>query len=455
LSNKNASTKRAKVRCAIYTRKSSEEGLEQEFNSLDAQRDSAEAYIKSQAAEGWVCVPESFDDGGFSGGNMDRPAVKRLMSQIEAGRIDCVVVYKVDRLSRSLLDFARMMEIFDRHGIAFVSVTQQFNTASSMGRLILNVLLSFAQFEREMISERTRDKIAAARRKGKWAGGMPILGYDVINRKLVINDAEAIQVRTIFELYQTKGSLLPVVQELERRGWGTKSWTTQKGNSRGGKTFSKPSLYKLLRNATYTGKVRYKQEAHNGEHMAIVGLELFEGVQTILNGAGSAHAYYKDHENPPLLRGLLRCKHCNCAMVHSFTARGARRYRYYLCNNAQGRGYAVCPSPTAPAPELERFILEEVLGLARDPELINILAARDESDAETDNTPIDPVEMRLAFDRFGTSWESWSPREQAARLASLVRTVQYDGRAGKVDVALKAAGVRKLIAESLVEELPK
>src|SRR6266849_4114862 len=210
---------RTTIRCAIYTRKSTEEGLEKEFNSLDAQRESGEAFIASQLHEGWVCLPDHYDDGGFTGGNMDRPALKRLMGDIEAGKVDTVVVYKVDRLSRSLLDFARMMETFDKHQVAFVSVTQQFNTATSMGRLILNVLLSFAQFEREMISERTRDKMAATRRKGKWAGGPLILGYDLDpgGGHLVVNEAEADRVRAIFELYLELGALLPVVQELGRR----------------------------------------------------------------------------------------------------------------------------------------------------------------------------------------------------------------------------------------------
>src|SRR5215831_8561687 len=205
----------APVRCAIYTRKSTEEGLEQEFNSLDAQRESAEAYIKSQAHEGWLCVPTRYDDGGFTGGNMDRPALKRLLADIEAGVVDCVVVYKVDRLSRSLPDFARLMETFDKSRVSFVSVTQQFNTATSMGRLVLNVLLSFAQFEREIISERTRDKIAATRRKGKWSGGRPVLGYDVDPQgyRLILNEDEAVQVRAIFQLYLQHEALLPVVQE--------------------------------------------------------------------------------------------------------------------------------------------------------------------------------------------------------------------------------------------------
>ena len=208
------------VRCAVYTRKSSEEGLDQDFNSLDAQRESAEAYIASQRSEGWVCLPDRYDDGGFTGGNMERPALQRLLADIQAGQIDCVVTYKVDRLSRSLLDFAKMMETFEQHGVSFVSITQQFNSATSMGRLILNVLLSFAQFEREIIAERTRDKVAATRRKGKWAGGTPLLGYDLDPRggRLLVNDDEAQRVRAIFALYLEHQALLPVVQELERRG---------------------------------------------------------------------------------------------------------------------------------------------------------------------------------------------------------------------------------------------
>src|SRR6266478_5481070 len=219
------------VRCAIYTRKSTEEGLEQEFNSLDAQRESAEAYIKSQTHEGWECLAGHYDDGGFTGGNIERPALKELLAEIEAGRVDCVVVYKVDRLSRSLLDFARIMEVFDKRGVTFVSVTQQLNTNSPMGRLTLNVLLSFAQFEREIISERTRDKISAARRKGKWTGGHTLLGYDIETRgfKLVVNDDEAFRVRAIYDLYLEHHAMIPVIKELDRRGWLNKRWTTRKG----------------------------------------------------------------------------------------------------------------------------------------------------------------------------------------------------------------------------------
>lgn len=291
------------IRCAIYTRKSTEEGLEQEYNSLDAQRDAGEAYIKSQQHEGWVCLPNRYDDGGYTGANMDRPAMRRLIADIEAGRVDCVVVYKVDRLSRSLLDFSRIMESFERHKVSFVSVTQAFNTASSMGRLVLNVLLSFAQFEREMISERTRDKIAAARRKGKWSGGMPILGYTVVDTKLVVDADEARRVREIFDMYVEHQSMLAVVKELNTRGCRTKRWTTRKGTARGGRPFDKNSLYQMLTNVVYVGKVRYKDEVHQGEHHPIVDPAVFTQVQSLMqqNGRSGGRATRNKHG------ALLRC----------------------------------------------------------------------------------------------------------------------------------------------------
>jgi site-specific DNA recombinase len=223
------------VRCAIYTRKSTEEGLEQEDSSLDAQRDAAEAYVSSQKHEGREVVAKAYNDGGFTGSNMERPALQNLLADIEAGAIDCVIVYKVDRLSRSLLDFTKIVEKFDQHGVSFVSVTQQFNTSTSMGRLVLNVLLSFAQFEREMISERIRDKVAASRRRGKWSGGMPLLGYTVENTKLIVDEVEADRVRQIFELYIEHCSLLPVVKVLRQRSWTTKQWVTRKGGNAPGR----------------------------------------------------------------------------------------------------------------------------------------------------------------------------------------------------------------------------
>jgi len=498
------------VRCAIYTRKSTEEGLEQEFNSLDAQRESGEAFIASQRHEGWEMIPQHYDDGGFTGGNMDRPALKRLLADIEAGKIDCVVVYKVDRLSRSLLDFARMMEVFEQHGVSFVSVTQQFNTASSMGRLVLNVLLSFAQFEREMISERVRDKIAASRRKGKWSGGMPLLGYTVEKTKLVVDETEAAQVRQIFELYLDHQSLLPTVTDLNRRGWTTKRWTTKKGDRRGGRLFTKNSLHALLTNVTYIGQIRYKDEVHQGEHQGIVPPELFQRVQTLLQRNGHTGGRAVRNKYGALLKGLIRCRACRCAMSHTYTAKGNKRYRYYVCGTAQQRGWSECPAPSIPAAEIERFVVEQIRGIGRDPVLLRetlqqvhqqieasrrtltaeqtILQRQVHSDQDVlhaASTLADAVErvsvlatvqerLRLAERRlseidselarldqnaisddevarsladFDQVWQSLAPREQARMLELLIERVDYDGERGKVSLTFRPCGVRSLTHE--------
>jgi site-specific DNA recombinase len=375
------------VRCAIYTRKSSEEGLEQEFNSLDAQRESGEAFVRSQAGEGWALVGDRYDDGGYTGGNTERPGLQRLLADIEAGKIDCVVVYKVDRLSRSLLDFAQLMRTFEQKQVSFVSVTQQFNTATSMGRLVLNVLLSFAQFEREIISERTRDKIAATRRKGKWTGGHPQLGYDVdpAGYKLVVNAVEAERVRQIFALYLEHESLLPVVEELARRKCATKRWATRKGPERGGQPFTRTSLYRLLTNVVYAGKVRYKNEVHDGEHPAVVDPAVFHRAQTLLRRNGATGGAPVRNQFGALLKGLIRCTACDCAMTPSHTTRKGRRYRYYVCLAAQKSGWTTCPTKSIPAQEIEAFVVDRIRCVGRDPDLLrDVLAqARDQTQVRT------------------------------------------------------------------------
>src|SRR5215472_13263500 len=271
-----------KVRCAIYTRKSSEEGLEQEFNSLQAQREACEAFITSQRHEGWVCLRAGYDDGGFSGATMDRPALRRLLADITAGRVDIVVVYKIDRLTRSLADFAKIVEILDTRGASFVSVTQQFNTTTSMGRLTLNVLLSFAQFEREVIGERIRDKIAASKRKGMWMGGVLPLGYRVENRKLVVVDREAETVRSIFRFYAELGSVRLLKNDLDARGINSKAWTSASDRITGGKPFSRGALYLILQNRTYLGEIVHKGQPHPGEHAPIIDQPLWDAAQAQL-----------------------------------------------------------------------------------------------------------------------------------------------------------------------------
>src|SRR5450755_3792737 len=266
------------LRCAIYTRKSTEEGLTQEFNTLEAQRESAEAYVQSQLHAGWTALAERYDDGGYTGANLERPALRKLLADIEAGRIDCVLVYKVDRLSRSLLDFARLMEIFERHEVSLVSITQPLNTTGSLGRLTLNILLSFAEFERLMISDRTRDKMAAARRKGKWVGGPPVLGYDIADTggKLVVNQEEARRVQAIFALYLQHRSVASVLKEIQARNWTTKRWRTRDGKDSGGHPFRRATLERLLKNVLYLGKVAHQGVVYAAEQEPIVDEEVWK-----------------------------------------------------------------------------------------------------------------------------------------------------------------------------------
>jgi len=501
------------VRCAIYTRKSTEEGLQQDFNTLDAQRESGEAYIAAQKHEGWVCLPDSYDDGGFTGGNLDRPAVQRLMKDIEAGKVECVVVYKVDRLSRSLMDFARIMAAFDKHQVSFVSVTQAFNTTHSMGRLTLNILLSFAQFEREIISERTRDKIAAARRKGRWSGGTPVLGYDVLSNptgpKLLINDDEAAQVRAIFELYLKHQALIPVVKELDQRGWTTKRWTTKSGGIKGGQPFNKNRLYQLLTNVVYAGKVRYRDEIHPGQHAAIVEEEQWQKVQGVLQRNRRTGGALVRNKHGALLKGVLRCVPCDCSMGHSYSAQGVKRYRYYVCLNAQKRGWGDCPSKSVPAGDMERFVIDQIKAIGKDSAVLaqTIRQARRQGEhaltelraeerrlqkelarsnveigklaasgnkqgqmvavqeriqmAERRCTEVreqieshsreivDESEVAAALSLFEQVWETLSPKEQARIIQLLVERVDYDGKEGTIAVTFRANGIKTLAQQQL------
>ncbi len=366
------------IRCAIYTRKSTDEGLDMDFNSLDAQREAAESFINSQRHEGWVVVPEKYDDGGFTGGNMERPSLKRLIADIDAGKIDAIVVYKVDRLSRSLLDFSRIMGTLDARGCSFVSVTQQFNTTHSMGRLTLNILLSFAQFEREIISERTRDKMSAARKKGKWVGGGLILGYDIDHeaRRLVVNPSEAERVRAIFALYIEMKSILATAAELNRRGIPRKTWTAKKGKQSGGGIWNKPNLLGLLGNVAYIGRVNYKGEIHAGEHEAIIAPEMWAEAQSILTRNARDRGASTRNRHGALLRGLLVCGSCGCAMTHTYSEKGARRYRYYVCQTAMKRGWGECATRSVPAQEIEDFVMERIAAIGHDPVLVSDVASQ-------------------------------------------------------------------------------
>lgn len=316
--------------CAIYTRKSSEEGLEQEFNSLDAQGEACQAYITSQKAEGWVTVKTHYNDGGFSGGNMERPALKTLMEDIQAGKVHIIVVYKIDRLTRSLMDFAKLVEVFDRHGVTFVSVTQSFNTTTSMGRLTLNVLLSFAQFEREVTGERIRDKIAASKKKGMWMGGMIPFGYECAEKKLLVNQEDAKIVCLIFEKYLAFGSVRRLKEYLDTNNIVSKLRSSDKGRQWGGAKFSRGLLYKLLVNPVYIGRIKHKDAVYDGQHEAILSLELWNKVQTqMMQQTATERGVTKSRPIGNLLRGLLFDSVGN-KYSPSFTNKGKRQYRYYV-----------------------------------------------------------------------------------------------------------------------------
>jgi DNA invertase Pin-like site-specific DNA recombinase len=360
-------TRNARVRCAIYTRKSSEEGLEQEFNSLQAQREACEAFINSQRHEGWVCLPACYDDGGFSGATMERPALQCLLADITAGRVDIVVVYKIDRLTRSLADFAKIVEILDVRGASFVSVTQQLNTTTSMGRLTLNVLLSFAQFEREVIGERIRDKIAASKKKGMWIGGVPPLGYRVEDRKLVIVDSDAETVRSIFRRYTDLGSVRLLKEELEARGIKSKSWTSASGRLIGGKPFSRGALYLILQNRTYLGEIVHKGQAHPGEHTPIIDQPLWDAVQAQRACNTAERSSGTRTRQPSLLTGMLFDCDAN-PMTPTHAVKNGTRYRYYVSRllitkdqieNSIGR--------RIPAAEIEQLVISRLRQWLLDP----------------------------------------------------------------------------------------
>ncbi len=354
--------KRPAKRCAIYTRKSSEEGLEQDFNSLHAQREACEAYIKSQAREGWRLIKHRYDDGGFSGGNLERPGLRKLLADIERGRVDVVVVYKVDRLTRSLADFARLVDRFEVQDVSFVSVTQQFNTTSSMGRLTLNVLLSFAQFEREVTGERIRDKVKASRKKGMWMGGVPPLGYDVCDRKLVINAREAETVRRIFRSYLDASSVSVLAQSLEGGGVRSKHWISASGREHGGKVLTAGAIYKILQNQTYRGLAVHKGTAYPGEHQAIIDEKLWHAVQAKLD-RGRFHRVNRQPDGTPqsLLTGLLQDDQGH-PMSPAHARRKGQRYRYYVSQPVlKGRPDNAGSLSRIPALLIEQFV-QDVLG---------------------------------------------------------------------------------------------
>jgi site-specific DNA recombinase len=424
-----------KLRCAVYTRKSSEEGLEQEFNSLHAQREACESYIASQRSEGWVLVRDQYDDGGISGGTLERPGLKRLLADIEDGLVDVVVVYKIDRLSRSLMDFSKLVEVFDRNGVTFVSVTQSFNTTTSMGRLTLNILLSFAQFEREVTAERIRDKVRASRMKGMWMGGCPPLGYEVKDRKLVENPADAAHVRGVFARFIEIGSGTVLARELSERGV-----TTSRGHR-----IDKKFIYRMLNNRVYIGEAVHKGTSYPGEHAAIIAVETWDKVHAILTESPRKRAAQTRADTPALLRGLLYGPD-GAAFSPTHTRKGGRLYRYYVSQTVLKHGAGSCPVGRVPAGEIEGAVIDQLRAVFRQPEIVagtwKAALARNGDTAETDT--------REALMRLDPMWGELFPAEQARIVALLVERVDI-GTEG-LDVRLRRDGLAGLANELRVGE---
>ena len=437
-----------KRRCAIYTRKSSEEGLEQEFNALDAQRDAGLAFVASQKSEGWVALPDRYDDGGISGGTLERPALQRLLRAVEAGLVDVIVVYKIDRLSRSLMDFARLVETFERHHVTFVSVTQQFNTTTSMGRLTLNILLSFAQFEREVIGERIRDKFQASRQRGLWMGGWPPLGYRVESRRLLVVATEAALVQRVFTRFAETGSVPTVVKELRAAGEVTKARPFSDGRVRGGLPWTKGAVYKLLSNRLYCGDAVHKGVAYPGEHQAIVGERLWQRVHAVLAEPARTRAGANRARVPMLLRGILYGPKGR-PMSPSHTRRRGRVYRYYVTREAIEDGYASCPIRSVPADDVEAAVLAQVHQLLITPEMIARVWVHARHGAEG----ITERQVTSLIGGFGALWNELFPAEQTRIVQLLVERVDLheDG----IEVRLRAEGLASLLGELRQAPHPK
>ncbi|TGN59432.1 recombinase family protein [Paracoccus liaowanqingii] len=421
-----------KLRCAIYTRKSSEEGLEQEFNSLHAQREACEAYIASQRSEGWVLVRDQYDDGGISGGTLARPALQRLLADVEDGLVDVVVVYKIDRLSRSLMDFSKLVEVFDRNGVTFVSVTQSFNTTTSMGRLTLNILLSFAQFEREVTAERIRDKFRASRMKGMWMGGNPPLGYKVKDRKLVVCSEGADHVRWIYARFLEMGSATELAREVEKRGI-----RTSRGNH-----IDKKAIYRILNNRVYIGEAVHKGDSYLGEHAAIIERDIWDKVRATLTDSPRTRAARTRAQTPALLKGLIYGPD-GAAFSPSHTRKGGRLYRYYVSQTVLKHGAGACPVGRVPAGEIEAAVIDQLRAVFRQPEIV----AGTWKAAHMQDGSITEADVRDALGQLDPLWDELFPVEQARIAALLVERVVIgiDG----LSVRLRIDGLGGLAREML------
>ncbi|MDN5248223.1 MAG: recombinase family protein [Wolbachia endosymbiont of Tyrophagus putrescentiae] len=413
------------IRCAIYTRKSCEEGLNQAFNSLDAQRIAGESYIASRRLEGWKVIEKKYDDGGYSGGNLERPGLRELLEDIERGKIDLVIVYKIDRLSRSLLDFAKIADFFEKRGVTFVSVTESFNTADSVGRLMLNIILSFAQYERELASERIRDKIAASRKKGLWMGSRVPLGYDAIEKKLIVNEREAELVKQIFESFVEMKSMTNVAKELNEKGYRTKESKGEKG-----KEFKKATVRGILTNATYIGFVIHKGTLYKGKHEAIIDEELWNKAKENIR----TREHIAAKREVVLLKGLMRCYECDAAMQPTYTKKKNREYRYYVCGKylkgieCRGKDHTIA------AGEIEQMIIEQMPLIMSNTELME-QAFKGKEDKE--------AVVLETLQKISQMWENIFPVEQQDIIHLLIKTIWFKENGFKIEI--RGEGLKSLV----------
>ena len=430
------------LRCAIYTRVSDDERLDQEFSSLDAQREAGEYHVKAQAHAGWRVLPERYDDGGYSAKDLERPAAKRLLQDIKDGKIDVVVVYKIDRMSRNMFDFVDLMKLFERHNVTFVSVTQHFNTETAMGKLILNILQSFAQFEREMTAERIRDKFAASKMKGMWMGGPPPLGYDVADRKLVINTKEAQAVNHIFERYAALKSSTLLRIELKREGYRSKSYISRTQKPVGGRDYTKNSILTLLSNRLYIGEMHHRGKYYPAQHKPIVPRELFDRVQEILkdNSKIKVKRTYAV-KTKALLKGLIVCGGCEAAMSPGFTRKPNKTYHYYIMNSYRQGSCETCPMKRVPAAEIEAIVSSQLKAVIASPQVIvetwRALKNRNPEYQESD--------MYDAMRDLNQIWESLFPEERKRITNLLIHRVvtKPDG----IDIEFHADGLETILTE--------
>jgi len=432
-----------KVRCAIYTRKSHEEGLEQEFNSLDAQRVAAENYIASQVAQGWITLPKYYDDGGYSGGTLERPALRRLLDDIKEGEVDCIVVYKIDRLTRSLLDFSQLVQVFDANNVSFVSVTQSFNTSNSMGKLMLNVLLSFAQYERELTGERIRDKFESSKKKGMWMGGNLPLGYDLGNRKLILNEKEAETIKLIYDHFLKYHSITETVRYLNKSEFTTKSWVTAKGKVHEGKKFNKNAIEKILKNPLYIGKTVHKDKIYDGQHPAIIDEETYQKVQDIFKIRSKEKINLPNSRitSPPLLKGLINCGICGCKMSSTYAVSKGKKYRYYICSNKTRRLEDDCEIGRISANETEKLAKEQILQLLKKPEII-VHTISNKTKEISEN------EIINYFQNIEKLWDELFPVEQARIINLLIEKVTINENG--MDLRIIKDGLNSLANEVTV-----